>query len=235
MIFRARLVRMDNSRLAKIVYKQRREQVKRANDWCSRVRKTLISLNLGHVWVSELVGQENDWKRVVKACLQEREEREWKQQLMEKRKLGLYRILKLTLQREEYLDNVAEADDRRLMTAMRSGTNTLRIETGRWVNEEAEERKCILCAQGSEEDERHALLECACYERERRCYVRKIAEQTNYDFDRMWDDSGWLLNMSMGVGCPEKEKRALMQVQTARFIGNIFRKRSWILKAESSG
>ena len=85
------------------------------------------------------------------------------------------------------------------------------------------------------EDERHTLLECACYERERRCYVRKIAEQTNYDFDRMWDDSGWLLNMAMGVGCPEKEKRALMQVQTARFIGNIFRKRSWILNTESSG
>src|SRR3569623_1075997 len=63
---------------------------------------------------------------------------------MEKRKLRLYRILKLSLQRVEYLDNVADADDRRLMTAMRSGTNTLRIDTGRWVNEEAEERKCIL-------------------------------------------------------------------------------------------
>ena len=40
---------MDDSRLVKIVYKLRRAKIKRANDWCAQVKKTLISLKLEHV------------------------------------------------------------------------------------------------------------------------------------------------------------------------------------------
>ena len=61
LVYWARLVRMDDTRLVKIVYRQRREQkIQRYNDWCSQIRRTLISLKLGHVWESELVGREQD-------------------------------------------------------------------------------------------------------------------------------------------------------------------------------
>ena len=39
LVYWARLVRMDDTRLVKIVYRQRREQkIQRYNDWCSQVR-----------------------------------------------------------------------------------------------------------------------------------------------------------------------------------------------------
>ena len=164
---------MDNSRLVKMVYRQRREQkVKPYHDWCLQIRRTLISLNLGHIWDTELVGSEQDWKSLIKASLQEREEAEWKKAMEKKPKLRLYRILKFTLEREEYLDVVVDPQERRFMTDMRGGTNLLRVEMGRWKGEQLEDRTCIFCAMGVVEDEAHALLQCSTYYRERyRLYV----------------------------------------------------------------
>ena len=142
LVYWARLVRMDDTRLVKRIYKQRRKQKpKRYRDWCSQIHRTLISLQLGHVWESETVGKEQDWKRLIKTCLHAREETYWKEQMEKKSKLRLYRTLKFTLVREEYLDVVMEAPERRLVTQMRGGTNLLRVELGRWKGEKLEEQR----------------------------------------------------------------------------------------------
>ena len=47
-----------------------------------------------------------------------------------KDKLRLYRTIKLSLKREEYLDVIMDLEERRLVTALRGGTNQLRIEVG---------------------------------------------------------------------------------------------------------
>ena len=47
-------------------------------------------------------------------------------------KLRTYRRVKLTLEKEEYLETIADREERRRMTALRGGTNSLRIEVGRW-------------------------------------------------------------------------------------------------------
>ena len=57
LLYWARLVRLDDSRLVKQVYQSRREQVdKRISDWCSHVHRTLMSIGLGHIWETEEVG-----------------------------------------------------------------------------------------------------------------------------------------------------------------------------------
>ena len=45
-----------------------------------------------------------------------------------------------------------------LLTRLRSGTNSLRIERGRYENEAVEDRLCHWCSKV--EDERHFLVEC---------------------------------------------------------------------------
>src|SRR3569623_1458788 len=75
LMYWARLVRMDDTRLVKQVYQYRKEKIKRVNDWCSLVQKTLVSLDLGHVWETELVGDAVAWKRLLKASILAREER----------------------------------------------------------------------------------------------------------------------------------------------------------------
>ena len=109
LLYWARLVRMDDSRLAKQIYIQRRTQPnRRVNDWCSQIQKILKELKIEHVWFSEQVGTEKDWKTVVKACIQARQEKLWIREMNKKDKLRLYRTIKLSLKREEYLDVLME-------------------------------------------------------------------------------------------------------------------------------
>ena len=221
---------MDDSRLAKQIYIQRRTQPnRRVNDWCSHIQKILKELKIEHVWFSEQVGTEKDWKTVVKACIQGREQKLWIREMNKKDKLRLYKTIKLSLKREEYLDVIMDLEERRLVTALRGGNNQLRIEVGRWKNEEIHERTCSICASGEPEDEVHALFECSAYLRERRDWFSNIRKMTRYDFMRMKDDTEWLTHMVIGVGCMERRERNTIQQETAKFIWTLFRKRTYIL------
>ena len=86
---------------------------------------------------------------------------------MEKKsKLRTYRKLKSELKLESYIIEV-ERRRRRHLTMLRGGTNKLRIERGRWVGEREEERVCRVCGCEEVEDEKHFLLGCSRYVRER--------------------------------------------------------------------
>ena len=50
---------------------------------------------------------------------------------------------------------------------LRGGTNRLRIEKGRYRNEEKEERLCVFCELREVEDEQHFMLTCDAYMPER--------------------------------------------------------------------
>ena len=228
LIFWGRLVRMDDSRLAKQIYRSRREQPGR-NNWCAQVHETLNSIGLGFKWVNEQVGSEKEWKILIKGTIQARDEKEWLAEMKRKDKLRIYRTLKFELKKEEYLDTIMDNEERRMMTALRSGTNALRIEVGRWKKEKIEERTCTLCANGDTEDEPHALLRCSTYERERRLLYKNVLTVSNYDLKVMQNDEEWLLDMMIGVGCPDKLRRKNLQIEVARFIAAIFRKRKDLL------
>jgi hypothetical protein len=55
------------------------------------VRRTLLSIGLGHIWDSEEVGSENDWKSLLKVRIQAREEKEWLEEMAQLPKLRTYR------------------------------------------------------------------------------------------------------------------------------------------------
>ena len=46
---------------------------------------------------------------------------------------------------------------RLMMTRLRSGTNELEIESGRWIGKKIEDRVCRICNSGSVEDEPHMI------------------------------------------------------------------------------
>jgi len=107
LMYWARLIRMDDSRLVKSVYRIRREKAgKRISDWCTEVHRTLTSIGLGHIWDTEEVGSENDWKSLIEASIQAREEKEWITEMRKLPKLRTYQQLKFVLEREEYLDTI---------------------------------------------------------------------------------------------------------------------------------
>jgi hypothetical protein len=105
------------------------------------------------------------------------EKKEWIEEMEKKPKLRTYRTFKSILELEPYLvseDNIA---GRKLLTALRSGTNSLRIETGRWKKpkEPETERLCMACMNGDIEDERHFLVACSAYDQLRKNLFHEIA------------------------------------------------------------
>src|SRR4051794_3212850 len=71
------------------------------------------------------------------------------------------KAVSLIKKREEYLRLPNE--QRSLIATMRSGTNCLRVETGRWLGEALENRICVLCGTGAVEDEQHFVVSCEIY------------------------------------------------------------------------
>ena len=88
------------------------------------------------------------------------EEKRWRDAMGRKSKLRTYRTVKNKLVFEPYLNFISRRT-RILLTRLRSGTNFLRIEKGRYENEAVEDRVCYWCDKV--EDERHFLIECDLY------------------------------------------------------------------------
>ncbi len=67
------------------------------------------------------------------------------------------------------------------MTRLRSGTNKLRIETGRWKKpkEKESERVCRACLSGEVEDEKHFILSCTYYNDLREVMIHRIEINTD--------------------------------------------------------
>ena len=144
-------------------------------------------------------------------------------------KLRTYQQLKFVLEREEYLETIMDNEQRRRVTALRGGTNSLRIEVGRWKGESLQDRTCTLCAKREIEDEAHVLLCCSAYARERMELYKNIQIATDYDLNSMRGDQEWLLHTLIGIGCEQRRKRHLIQLEVAKFVEVMFRKRARIL------
>jgi hypothetical protein len=165
-------------RLVYKIYKQRRndfmkKNMKDKNNWCYWTYKGLKDLNLEHIWQSEKIVSEHHFIKLVRELIFRKEENEWKIKMEKKTKLRTYRKLKSELKLEEYIIEI-ERYKRRHLTMLRGGTNKLRIERGRWVGEKLEERICKICDCEEIEDEKHFLLACPRYVRERVSMFEKI-------------------------------------------------------------
>ena len=86
---------------------------------------------------------------------------------------------------------------------LRGGTNYLRIERGRWVGEREEERLCNVCLCQEVEDERHFLLACLMYVRQRVEMFDRIREKCKLDYVEQMEEE-WQLNVLIGIGWKKK-------------------------------
>jgi len=88
---------------------------------------------------------------------------------------------------------------------LRGGTNNLRIDVGRRKNLRKEARVCLACLCEEIEDEKHFLLSCPMYVRERVEMFKKIREKCKLEHvERLDEDSQ--LNVLIGIGWRNKEQ-----------------------------
>ena len=173
---------LDDTRLVKKVYNLSKQQyvAQNTDNWCKHIHKLAFKYNIGNFWSDEtLIKQhiptvEGDpspmqlkryWIKRLYDNVHREEEIAWQAAVAAKPKLRTYKTFKTKLELEKYLLSEHNKPARYLLTRIRSGTNQLRIETGRWKRpmEKEAERICNFCADDAIENEQHFILSCPAY------------------------------------------------------------------------
>ena len=158
-----RLINMKQEKLPKRVYEWELRRWKGKRSWIRHTKKLLIGLGLQDYWKEQKVKEtREEWGVLISKKIQEREQREWLRTIQKRPKLRTYILVKKKLEYENYLDIKDEAG-RKALARLRSGTNELRIETGRHEGLERKDRTCWFGCNVVE-DEQHFLKECWMYE-----------------------------------------------------------------------
>jgi len=89
-------------------------------------------------------------------------------------KLRTYALFKTYIYKEKYLSVIKNREVRKCVTAFRISAHQLEIEMGRYKNVPLNSRICKLCKSNEVEDEVHFLLNCSCYEHERKNLFDKV-------------------------------------------------------------
>ena len=197
---------MDDSRLVKQAYSMSKQawETHRTN-WSSTIKKIFHKYGLDALWGDEQkvflldlknteakspTAHRNYWKTYVKKVIHQVEENKWragmedkiritKEAKMMRSKLRTYRTFKTKLRLENYLLITGSYRGRMLMTTLRSGTNALEIEKGRYNHLDECDRLCKQCDSKVVENEEHMVTECDRYSDTRLDLYLKIYQITN--------------------------------------------------------
>ena len=144
--------------------------------WTTQTKGIMEQLGLIEEWRrQETGGTKEEWERLLNKRIQEHEQKRWEGEARGKTKLRTYIRMKKKLKQEEFIED-EDSKGRRLLARIRSGTNMLRIETGRYNNTPLERRFCYMCGIGVE-DELHFLVRCVAYEDIRKECLDKIGRR----------------------------------------------------------
>lgn len=180
-----RIVSMRENRIVKTIYRASKERLEREEEhgreithtWCSYTKKLMHSLNLTEEWRTESIPPEEEWNKLVREKIHEREQIKWRTTCLLKPKLRTYSTLKKQLRTEPFLkvyDRVGIPE----LVKIRGGTNRLRIEQGRYKKEERSQRICEYCIDQQVEDEEHFMLKCTAYKSLREKMWKQFEEVT---------------------------------------------------------
>jgi len=177
--FWIRVLLMEDSRLVKRIYNISRIEYifRNRTNWVKNLHRLVQKYNLVDLWVQEsrvwLIDQEDlsvegvkkFWFRTIYKKVHAVEQEEWRLEIEKKPKLRTYKSVKTSLALESYLLSEKERRGGYILITLRTGTNKLRIETGRWKRpvEPVDERKCLVCVHEDIEDEKHFMLFCRGY------------------------------------------------------------------------
>ncbi len=238
-----KLVRMNDNRLAKKVYrgskrdhddcegKARPERGKKlkvsVRNWCSYTHELLRRVGQGEHWDDlTTVTDAAAWATLVAKKVAEWEHARWRKEVTSNKVLEVYAQLKPVWGRETYLDGHEDPTGRMWLARLRSGRHGLAVNTGRYMKPKTprDDRICTWCDENEHvrvvEDERHVLLVCRRYAKERQEMLVALGQ----DF---CDGSMEALQVFFGSGIEHEgeEKRKKRYAEAKRFVRRILRVR----------
>ena len=201
-----RLMSMGDNRLTKRIFKW--DYNLRKHNWTAYVKNILSSVGLAHHF--------DNFTHVnldqLKSLILEQANEKWKIGVLAKPKLRTYMHLKHNIKSEEYLLTHISRSQRSLLAQLRCGILPLRIETGRYVGEEPNQRLCTMCNNNEIEDESHFILNCNFYQDDRKTLLHDICIE---DFTNSYDILKFLMS---------KKIRLL-----ARFLESAYKQRKSVM------
>ena len=152
-----RLIRMDDTRLTKNVFKydlQLNGKFTRfISDLCEQHN---IDQSFTH---RQLINLESIKQKAMLDYITD-----WKQDVSNKPKLRNYKHFKTEFGVENYVKTFLPKNKRSLIAQTRMSILPIRVETGRFVGEALDDRLCTICSSNAVEDESHVIFYCSGYE-----------------------------------------------------------------------
>lgn len=183
-----RLLLMDDSRLTKHVFNFDYESGQ--NNWCREVKDIFDTLNLAEYFENKrCIDMHLASDRIYNLYANS-----WPEKCTNVPKLRSYIKFKTCFKTERCLTMNLTRGERSVMAQFRCGVLPLRVETGRFVGEQVNDRICKLCNQGCIEDETHFLLNCQCYKNLRDYELGIILNNEDFSYKSDDDKLSLLLN-----------------------------------------
>ena len=202
------LLNMNKKRLPKQIYEWEKEKKEDSKSWVSNTKKLLTELYLQDFWIQQKINKtKTEWNKLITEKIQIREQKRWSKRALSKPKLRTYVKYKKILKKEDYLKS-EDSIGRRMLARIRSGTNSLRIETGRYERPKlAEEyRICRVCKTETENEE-HFLMGCSAYE--------NIRKETIQEMYRENEEEETIKKIFFGIGKEDEIKKVIRYIRRA--------------------
>ena len=157
-----RILEMDNTRYVKAMYRQMYYDhiCHQWSNWCGLVEKMLNELGMGNYWISQRVENKMVFLAEVQQRINDQYYQIWSDIISNDRKLKYFYSNYKDWGTEDYLGTLSTFKLRQALSKLRLSSHLLAIETGRWKNQERNERTCELCNSKDIEDEYHFVLIC---------------------------------------------------------------------------
>src|SRR3569833_4116701 len=123
------------------------------------MRRLVFNLDgKGNRRANSAVEHKRFWRKFGSKIIHDHEEKSWKERMLDHKKLEIYSLYKTKLRLEKYLSTPTDYKGRVLLTSLRSGSNKLQIERGRWIGQSDFERICEQCDLNHAENEIHFVV-----------------------------------------------------------------------------
>jgi hypothetical protein len=245
LLFWRRLVIMSEARVTKKIFRQGKQGYAQGKDgvrkgWGVDTKRVFEKYGIGERFDSEEVCKtKQEWKELIKGIIHGFEESRWRKAVESAPKLRTYKIFKKSLRMEHYLRVGGNGKNdrwrRKELARIRTGSNRLRVDTGRRSKQrlEAADRTCLVCNGPEVEDETHFLLECQAHAGLRERLEESVEEICGKKVTLSSGNKVEALEMLLGehVGWKPREESNLCN-QVCTFVGEAMKVRKAVVAAE---
>ena len=139
--------------------------------WVTDLKQLLFSNGFGHVWISQGVGNEELFLKVMVLQMTDIARQTWSNEISASSELSTCKEFKTLLNQEKYLQVINNYFIHKQLTRFRISNHQLLIEEGRHRGIDLVDRRCKFCGMNCVENEIHFLLVCPLYHNLRLKYI----------------------------------------------------------------